>query len=193
MTRRGVLLLTTLFIGCLSASCKTAKVGRADMESGIMYAMVYDYGNTPVNGAEVFIDDHKYTESDINGRFFLGINRPGKYTIQVRKTGYEEVKQEFKFDPMNVLYIRLINATQLLELAEGAVDQGNYPYADSLIARALLIEKDRPDALFLRAVNLFLWKKYNEAEAAIRFLLTTGYEDESVRAMLEILRNMERQ
>jgi hypothetical protein len=178
-------------MGFLPPACKTAGVNRAGMESGIMYAMVYDYGNTPVSGAEVFIDGRRYTESDINGRFFLRINRPGKYAIRVEKAGYEEVNQEFTFDPMTVLYIRLINATQLLELAEGAIDQNNYAYADSLIGRALLIDGSRPDVLFLQSVNLFLWQKYKEARAVLNSLMAGGYEDESVHAMLEILRDFE--
>jgi hypothetical protein len=177
-----------MFLFCvLVFSCKTVKQKRADSEGGIMYAMIYDYENTPVSGAEIYIDQKKYTESDINGRFILEVTRPGNYSVMVQKSGYEILEREFKFDPLGILYLKLINATQLLIQAENAMEQYNYDDAGQMIDRALAIEQYRPDALFLKSVLLYLCREYNESKKTLEIILDGGYTDESVLKLMSLL------
>jgi hypothetical protein len=175
-------------INCASiSSCKTVEPKRAGTDEGIMYAMIYDYENNPVTGADVFIDGKKYAESDINGRFILELTKPGYYLIRVTKKNYENLEQEFKFDPMNVLYLKMANASQLLVLAENAIDLNDHAEADAMINRALSLEKYRPDALFLKSISLYLQHRYAESEETLRSLINNGYEDDSVLKLLSIL------
>jgi tetratricopeptide (TPR) repeat protein len=180
----GIFCFCSLF--CFFPACKTSAVKRASGDSGLMYAMVYDYENIPVTGALVFIDGKNYTETDINGRFIMNFNKPGNYHLRITKQGYETVEQEFKFDPMNVLYLKLINLPQLLALAENALDRNNFPEAEGFITRALSLDQSRPDALFLKGIMLFLQKKYDETIAVLKLLIETGYRDNSVLKLLEL-------
>jgi hypothetical protein len=180
-------LLLVLLAGTALFSCKTVKPERADSEGGFMYAMIYDFENTPVSGADVFIDNKKYTESDINGRFIMEFVKPGHYTIRVTKTGYESMEQEFKYDPMNVIYLKMINAPQLLDRAENAMDRHDYLEAEAMIDRALTIEQYRPDALFLKSISLYLRREYEAARAVLEILSNRGYNDASIRKLESLL------
>jgi tetratricopeptide (TPR) repeat protein len=165
-------------------SCKTSAPERAYRDSGLMLAMIYDYDNVPVNGAEIFIDDKKIIESDIQGRFVLEFRKPGEYTITVSKKGYEDIVQSFTFDPMDVLYLKMVNASQLLTLAEEALDQYSYPEAEDFLDRALVLEPHRPDILYLKSITLYLQNKYGESREILEYLISTGIHDEYVTGLL---------
>jgi tetratricopeptide (TPR) repeat protein len=157
------------------------------MEEGVMYAMVYDYDNVPISGVEVFIDNIKYTESDINGRFIIGFMLSGIYSLKLSKPGYETINEELKFNPMNVLYLKLINSKQLLTLAENSLDQQNYIQAEIFINRALLLEPNRPDILFLKSIILYLQKKYIDALELLAAIKNKGFINDSILKLYNLI------
>jgi hypothetical protein len=150
----------------------------------MMYGMVYDFDHTPLKGVLVYIDGRKTVETDIHGRFVIEFKKPGDYTVKLSKTGYEDIEQNFAYDPMNILYFNMINAAQLLALAEEALDQGVYAGTETLLDRALLLEPHRPDIQYLRGIVLFLQRRDTEARAALERLARTGFQG-PVRGLLE--------
>lgn len=160
---------------------------RAINDSGMMYGMVYDYDNSPVYGASIFINGIKYVESDLQGRFILQFTRNTKYNIRIVKSGYEKIESVFSFDPMNVLYFKIINASQLLTQAEEAVEQYNYVQAETLLKRAIALEPNRPDILYLFSIVLYFQQRNDEAKAILLDLNKRGINGEQITEFLKIL------
>jgi len=178
-----VLSLAALLTGCRSVS--TPK--RAIQDSGMMYAMIYDYENTPVYGVAVFINGKKYTESDLQGRFVLEFKKNGKYAIKLEKSGYELIEDMFTYDPMNVLYFKMVNASQLVSQAEEAMEQYAYKGAEELINRAHNLEPNRPDILYFQSIILYYQGRKAEAKVILENLQSRGINGEYINGFLNKL------
>ena len=180
--------IRVFFILALSisfVSCKTANQHRAYYNAGLMYAMIYDHDNNPVNSVTIYVDNKKYVEADIQGRFILDLKKNGEYLIKLTKKGFEDIDQTFQFDPMNVLYFKMINTSQLLQLAEDAMDKYHYNEAETFLKRALIIEQSRPDVLYLLTIALHLQSKTNEAKEVLETLIDLGFTDTYVIELLK--------
>ncbi len=175
-----IFLMAGLFV-----SCNTNKSPRAYNDSGMMYAMIYDYDNLPVTGVNVLINGKKTVDSDIQGRFILDIAKPGEYTITLTKNGYEPIEEDFIYDPMNVLYFKMINASQLLVFAEDAIDQHAYESAESYLNRAVLLEPYRSDVLYLKSILYYVQNRYPEAKEQLDYMISLGIRDEYVKKLLD--------
>ena len=150
----------------LSVSCKSNSVGRVDYkdETPYMYGMVYDYDNRPVEGTQIFIGEELITTSDVQGRFILDCpNQENEVVLIANKTGYECVETKITYDPINVLYIRLINTQQLLSLAEENINKMKYSQAEDYLVRALKLSPDREDVIYLLSIALYKQGKYTDA------------------------------
>ena len=152
-----------LILGCKSA----ASPKRAINDAGMMYAMLYDYENSPISGASIYINGKKLIESDAQGRFILEFKTGGEYSIRAEKSGYETVEDVFTYDPMNVLYFRMINAPQLMVKAEAALEQYAYAEAEELVNRALKLESGKPEILFLQSIVFYKQGRKAEARAIL--------------------------
>jgi tetratricopeptide (TPR) repeat protein len=142
--------------------------------------MIYDWENTPVNGVSVFINGQKYVESDIQGRFVLEFKKNGEYAIKLEKSGYEIIENAFTYDPMNVLYFKMANASQLLTEAENALDQRLYEEAETYLERALKLEPFRPDIRYLKSILLYLQNRKDEAKEILDALQGQGISGDSI-------------
>jgi len=182
---KNLFLLFSLSLVILTACPSTPK--RAVNDSGMMYGMVYDYDNSPVYGASIYINGIKYIESDLQGRFILKFIRNTKYNIKIVKSGYENIESAFSFDPMNVLYFKIINASQLLTQAEEAVEQYNYTQAETLLKRAIALEPNRPDILYLYSIVLYFQQRNDEAKAILLGLNKRGINGEHITELLKML------
>jgi hypothetical protein len=181
---------TTLF--CLAVvlivcACKTSAPERAMNDSGMMYAMVYDWENIPVSGVSVYIDEKKQIETDIQGRFILEFKKGGEYRIRLIKNGYEQIEETFTYDPMKVLYFKMVNAVQLVSYAEEALDEQAYPEAEALLNRALTLEQTRPDFLYLKSVVLYYQGRNDEAKVILEFLQTRGIAGDHISEFIKKL------
>jgi len=181
-------LITVVFI-----SCQTGKPLGRITDDTFMYAMIYDNDNTPVNAVTVFINGIRKGESDIQGRFILDNMTKGEYTIRLVKRGYETFEERFHFDPLLVLYFKIINTQQLVTLAEAAMDTGDYNTAQGFINRALAIEPNRPDILFLSGVNHYLQGQRTQAIRILENLVRSGSTEPAVTRLLEIIRQQDAQ
>jgi tetratricopeptide (TPR) repeat protein len=155
-----------------------------------MYAMIYDYENTPVSGVTIYLNRIKIADSDIQGRFILEKMKKGQHRIRLVKRGYEEFNEVFRYDPMQVLYFKIINASQLLVLAETALNNAEFAAAENYLNRALRLEPNRPDILFLKSINFYLQNRNEEAAAILENMIKSGNTDPSVSKLLEIIRQI---
>ncbi|HHU37651.1 MAG TPA: hypothetical protein GXZ47_10575 [Treponema sp.] len=179
-----IFLILPVFIGSLfAASCSSVKSRPIHDMDGIMYGMIYDFDNIAVTNVQVFVNEKKIGESDIQGRFILSSNKGGDYGITLKKAGYEDVHQTFSFDPMNVLYFKMINTAQLLTLAETALDINSFNEAFSFLDRAAVIGNNRCDILFLQTIVLYQKGEYESAATKLLEIEAQGYTDESVNAL----------
>jgi tetratricopeptide (TPR) repeat protein len=149
--------------------------------------MIYDWENTPVTAVTVYIDGKKYVESDIQGRFVLEFKEPEEHTIKLTKKGYEDIEQVIQYDPMNVLYFKMVNASQLVSLAENALDEKHYTDAVLYLDRALALEPSRPDIWYLKSITLYLQQKNKEAQEILEYLMSTGIKDAYITDFLQLL------
>ncbi|MDR1239719.1 MAG: hypothetical protein LBK27_06370 [Treponema sp.] len=179
----GILLLVFLFM-----SCQTGRPIKRLSDESIMYGMIYDYESSPVSSVAVFLNGRKIADSDIQGRFVLNNVKRGTYTIRLAKKGYEELQEQFNYEPLNVLYFKMFNAAQLISLAEIAMDESNYKTAETLIDRALKIEPERPDILFLKSIVFYLQKEYDKSRSLLEELIKNGTTDESVTKLWKIVK-----
>jgi tetratricopeptide (TPR) repeat protein len=177
------LCLPVLLFVLTAGSCKSAAPKRAFSGEILIYGMVYDHEGSPVNGAEIFIDGKKISESDIQGRFVLELKRPGDHRAGIFKEGYESIEQPLAHDPMDVLYIKVINASQLARLAEDALDRRDYTEAETLLERALKLEPSRPDLLYLQSIVFYLEHDLPRSKAVLAGLLARGIGGEPIEAL----------
>jgi len=174
-----VLYLLIVIIAVSFSSCNSIK-GRVATDEGIMYAMIYDYDNIPVSGVVVKANEKEIVKSDVHGRFILDFKKTGEYKIELSKKGYETLTQNFEYNPMNVLYFKLITAEQLVALAEEEMDKFCYEEAEKYIQRAYLLEPLRADIIYLKSINLVLQKKYIEAKKVFKELKEKGYSSKYI-------------
>ncbi|MDR2021060.1 MAG: hypothetical protein LBQ14_09890 [Treponema sp.] len=184
LRRTGPWLCFPVLLFVLTAgSCKSAAPKRAFAGETLIYGMVYDHEGSPVNGADIFINGKKISESDIHGRFVLELKKPGGCRAGIFKEGYEPVEQTLAHDPMDVLYIKAINASQLARLAEDALDRRDYAGAEALLERALKLEPSRPDLLYLQSIVFYLERDLPQSKAVLEGLLARGIGGESIEAL----------
>jgi tetratricopeptide (TPR) repeat protein len=178
-----------LFVIVLFTSCQTP-IKRMSGE-GFMYAMIYDYDNSPVPGVTVYLNGIKVVDSDIQGRFVLEKLRKGTHKIRLVKRGYETLEDVFYYTPMQVLYFKMINASQLLAHAEIALDNAEFVNAENILNRALTLEPNRSDILFLKSIVYHLQDRNDEAKIILENIIKSGSTDPSISQLLEIIRQTE--
>jgi hypothetical protein len=136
-------------------SCSSVGGVKRNTGEALMYGMVYDDENLPVQNADIYTNGKKVSESDVQGRFVLRSLSRKEFEIRIKKGGYEESGAVLKFDPFNIIHIRMINAVQLLSQAEAAMDEHRFEEAVILCGRALALEDGMREALFLSALAFF--------------------------------------
>jgi tetratricopeptide (TPR) repeat protein len=169
-----VLLAFTPLAGCLS----TAAHQPQDFAEAPLYGMVYDYDNLSCAEAIVIVDEKEEARSDINGRFVVTTLPRGHHQVIVRKDGYEDCRIGFEFlNRTQVLYVRIISASQLMRQVEGALEQKDLARARQLLDRTLAVAPKNPVARYLLAVYLLQDKHPDEAVALLLGILDEGYRD----------------
>ena len=159
--KRTVWSIVCVCVLVLLFSCKSTGIKGID-EDGVMHAMIYDYDNNGVRGVSVYIDGSYMGESDVRGRFMFKLHDAKEHELVLQKDGWEQVSDTIVFDTMLVLYYKMGNATQLINLAEDALDAGTMDEALMLLDRALGLGGG-DDARYLKSVVLFKAGKYDEA------------------------------
>jgi hypothetical protein len=150
--------------------------------------MVYDFENKPVSQYIITIDNRTPVSTDINGRFFVPKVRSGKHKIRGTKGGYEEYKGEIIMnDRRQIVYFRVPNTAQLLNLADDALSGNRIEEAALYIKRAGTIGETTTELLFYSAVVLFRTGEYKSAIEKLQTALLLGSRDEYVSRFLNEL------
>jgi hypothetical protein len=184
-TKAGILILAFL----LPLSCTGVKGVKRNMGQAVMYGMVYDDENMPVQGAVVSINGRATVQTDIQGRFIIASKKRETFAITLEKAGYERVEAEFTFDPLNALHFTMVNAAQLVNRAEDAMDGRRYTDAIVLCERALVLEPRQPEALFLKALALVQVKQYDNARNVLYELENRVGPKDYIKALQEKMGN----
>lgn len=144
-------LVAILFICAIFLSCASTPEKKIDS----VYIMVYDYENSEVMGASIFVDDEQIGSTDIYGRFMFPINKTENknHVIRIEKERYETVSMETSLRPGQLLYFRIGTGNYYATFAEEFLDKNEEGKAIKMIERALEIE-NRKDWRFLKDVIL---------------------------------------
>ena len=172
----------------LLISCQTGKPVKRLSEDSLMYAMIYDQTGSPVSGVTVYLNDRKTADSDIQGRFMLESMKKDQYKIRLVKQGFEKLEDEFQYIPMQVLYLKMVNSAGLIELAENAMNTNDLVSAENYLNRALAVDPNRFDAIFLKSIVYYLQNRYDAAVEILEQTIKSGNADRSVFRLLNDIR-----
>ena len=169
----------------LPVSCSSVKGAKRISGEAVMYGMVYNHENSPVSNAEVIVNGTIAAMTDVQGRFILTSKQRNEFSLTLKKSGYETVEGIFCFEPMDVIHIVMVNADQLLKLAEDAMDEGYYREVIAFCDRALALNQERIDALYLKALGLVRLREHDMARNILEALQDQLGEREYIRRVLE--------
>jgi predicted nucleotidyltransferase len=143
---------------------------KSNTGEALMYGMVYDDENTPLQGVEILIDGKIVSVSDVQGRFILISNKRDTFEIGLQKTGFEFIQDIFQFEPFDVLHFKMLNASQLLARAEIAMDEKRLADVVTYCSRSILLDNMKYDAMYLQAIALVKLSNFGEARTVLQTL-----------------------
>lgn len=184
---RSLLTRISIVFLFLLISCSSVKGAKRVSGEAVMYGMVYNNENTPVSNAEVIVDGKSVAITDVQGRFILFSKQRKEFTIALVKPGYETIEGNFRFEPSDVIHMVMINADQLVKLAEFAMDEGRYREVIAFCDRALALNLERIDAYYIKALCWIRLREYDCARHILRDLQKQFGEREYIRRVLEEL------
>ena len=144
-----VLINILCFLCFFVISCSSTPEKKIDS----VYVMVYDYENTGVMDACVYLNEELIGKTDIYGRLMFPVpskNNQELY-ILVEKEGYEKNQIKTLLNDGQVLYFKIGTAEYYAENAEKNYDEGNPEKALLMIGKALEII-DRSDYRYLQKI-----------------------------------------
>jgi tetratricopeptide (TPR) repeat protein len=166
-------------------SCSSVGGVKKNQGEALMYGMVYNDENSPVAGAAVSVDGNRIALTDTQGRFILRSKQRKEFDLALDKEGYEEAAGRFRFEPMEVVHLTMVNAEQLVYRAEIAMDEGRYRDAAAYCDRALALDAARIDARYLKALSLIRLGDHGQARYLLESLKGSIGEREYIRKTLE--------
>ena len=166
-------------------SCKSTKVD----DPNSIYVMIYDYENKPLNGMSIYLDNKLLGVSDINGRFIFELNDTEEHLIELKSDDYEVVKDKIVYEKLLVLYYKVGNIKQLINLAQKELDSKKYEKALSYIQRAEIIDSEREDVLYLKAVIYYKMENKKAALETLNKIKVTSENSEYIKGFKKRLEN----
>ena len=149
-----------LFAVITAISCKSNSLALGERS---VFAMFYDYDNCPINNVSFILDGKELGKSDVNGRFVFKIDDSKIHKVEFQREGYESIEDEFKYSDSLVLYYKMGNSDQYLKKAEERLDLNDYNEALKAVDKSLEINRNRDDALYLKAIVLYKLGRNDEA------------------------------
>lgn len=172
---------TAVLLGCVSTQGKASSFESVPQVNG----MIYDYDNRPVAHAEIAINGEKLAVSDINGRFILNGLQYGDYELAVVANGYEgKTLKVYYSEPTQILYLKLHSVTQIVAIAEKALENREWESAREQLDRALRVNPRDESVRFLRAVLHFRTGDSEAARSLLEALIADGVRDPYINLFL---------
>jgi hypothetical protein len=174
-----------LFLAVCLCGCKSSPYGKVAVG---LNGMVYDFENRPLAQYVVALGGRAPAATDINGRFFFPNVKPGVYKLAGRKEGYESYEGDIVVsDRRQIVYFRVPNRAQLVDLADGALSRNRIGEAEAYMRRAENIGEPTAEVLFYAAVVSFRQGRYREAAEKLRLAASRGGQDPYVKQFLDDL------
>lgn len=168
------------------ASCASLSGGAGNLD---VHGMVYDFENRPVPDYELRLDGKRSVFTDATGRFAMYSVPPGDYLLSGSRQGFESYEAPVRIGELtDMYYLRVASAEELLELADGELEEGRIEGAAELVARSERTGSDSSLVPFYAAVVSFRQGKGGEALAILAALEDRGLRDPYV---LRMRRDME--
>ena len=181
-----ILSLGLLFSGCAS----TKKLG-----GRTVYAMIYDYSNNAVSGADFYLDGKFIGSSGINGRFMFNLYGDGEKKLHIEKDGCIAIDDLVSWAPSLVLYYRIKSSSDLLRMAEKKYDDGLFDEAMEDIDSAITAGGKKDEALYLKALFLSRSGKFIHSNEVLDEMEMKRETEEYIRKLKqfneESLKNVE--
>ena len=181
-----ILSLGLLFSGCAS----TKKLG-----GRTVYAMIYDYSNNAVSGADFYLDGKFIGSSGINGRFMFNLYGDGEKKLHIEKDGCIAIDDLVSWAPSLVLYYRIKSSADLLRMAEKKYDEGLFSEAMEDIDSAITAGGKKDEALYLKALFLSRSGKFIHSNEVLDEMEMKRETEEYIRKLKqfneESLKNVE--
>lgn len=166
-------------------SCKSTKVDNPNS----IYVMIYDYENKPVKGMAIYLDNKLLGLSDINGRFIFELKDTEEHLVELKNDEYEVIQDKIVYEKLLVLYYKVGNIKQLINLAQKELDIKKYENALSYIQRAETIDPEREDVLYLKAVIYYKMGNKQMALETLNKIKVTSENSEYIKGLKKRLEN----
>jgi len=180
-----VLVAMALFFAVFLIACQSEGEALKHFEKAPINGMVYDYENSPCSNVIVKLNGKHVIRTDINGRFtFLGMP-PGTYGLWFEKQGYESLELAFDFHSRSqVLYVKMMSLKILIQRIEKATTDKHWKEAESLLLRAMIIDRENPTVHYLKATLALYRGEAEEAARILRGIIESGYSDTTILVSL---------
>lgn len=141
--------LLVLFTSFLLTIFSCASTPEKKIDSA--YVMVYDYENSGVMNASVYIDGKIVGHTDIYGRLMFPCDKEKEVLIRAEKPGYETVETKTAVKSGIVIYFKMGSGSYYASKAEKLFDEHDNFNALKMIDKALEIE-ERKDWRYLQEI-----------------------------------------
>ena len=156
----------------LFTTCKTTSLLYGVNING----MVYDFDNRPVPGYRLELNKDLTVVTDITGRFTFEKVKLGDYVLTGESTVYEPYEGTISiYNPEQVIYLRIPSFSQLLNLTDKALEDGNVSEAEQFLHRAATMDEEHIDVLLYKAVLEYRKNNIERAMRAIERVKVKGY------------------
>lgn len=162
----NIILLMLVFI---MFSCESTR----GIQSDSVFIMIYDYNNSPVSNVGIIVDGDRIGKSDVNGRFVFEVSDRKEHYVRLEKTDYEVISDSFIYEDSLLLYYKMGNSSQYLNMAENCIDKRSYNEALKKVTKSLQINTTREDSLFLKAIIYNLLGEYEKSNIILGELENT--------------------
>ena len=177
----------TLMLAALSLASCVSQSGKnpQNFKNAPLLGMVYDADNQPCVGVRIVLDEKLEVTSDIRGRFVLPDLARGDHRLTATADGYEDLAVDFSFvTRTDALYLRMVTATQLVAMAEEALEVRQWAEARGFLDRAVELSGQDPVATYLRGLLAFREGEHERCVAILEALLNSGVREPHVYLLL---------
>jgi hypothetical protein len=174
-------LCALFFVSCASQQKKSDLA----FDSASLFGMIYDEGNQPCPGVQLFVDERPGPSTDIRGRFVIPELSRGDHAISCRRQGYEELRVTVAFlNRTDVLHLKMTSFEQLLSKAEEALREMKWGDAAAFLRRAEALDGEDDVLQYLCAIHDLKTRAPRDAEGHLEKIISRGHPEPHIFLLL---------